>query len=74
VIALYVMTFDVTQPLEPMTFRLDVADVGGPVRGAVVFDPLTGEERAPADAFAGQDGVTVTVSVTDHPRLLVLDL
>jgi hypothetical protein len=71
-VAVYVMTFDVTQPMPEERYRLTLSGLPDGVTALRSYDPL--EDRVvPVRAVSrGEGSVTVEVAVTDCPRLLEL--
>ncbi len=67
-VAVYVMTRDMTNRLSPAQFRLKLTGVKG--TQVTYYDPLE-NRNLPVQATATADnGVEVTLSVSDYPRLL----
>lgn len=71
VLAVYVMTRDVTEPFAPKWFRLDLRGAAG--ERVRYYDPI--EDRSVViETERGDEGlVRVTVPVAAHPRLLILE-
>ena len=69
-VAVYVMTHNVTQPFAPASFRLKISGAKGThVTG---YDPLD-DESVPVAANEGAGLLDITVPAADHPRLLIIE-
>jgi hypothetical protein len=74
VVAAYVLTYDLTQPIEAEPYRLTFTGVHPEEAEVRWYDPLTDEDEPVDDLVRGADGsITVTVDVGDTARLLVID-
>lgn len=72
-VATYVLTYDLTTPIEPEPYRLTFTGVRPGEAEVRWYDPLTGTEEDVVDLVKGDGSITVTVAVTDTARLLVID-
>jgi len=72
VIAVYVMTYDATQPLAEARYRLVIKGVNGTQGNLALYDPHEDRRISLKPSGRGEDFVEVVVPVVDHPRLLTL--
>ncbi|HEX9992689.1 MAG TPA: hypothetical protein VGB14_07170 [Acidimicrobiales bacterium] len=72
-VAAYVLTYDLTTPIEPEPYRLRLADLEPEEAEVRWYDPMTGEDEPVTDLVRGDDSITVTVDVADTTRLLLID-
>lgn len=72
VVAVYVMTYDVTRPMPEERYRLMLKGLGSKVKTASLRDPLTGKQETVKTA-GDADGVNVELTVGDSPRFLILE-
>ncbi len=73
VVAVYVSTYDATRPMPEERYRLLIRGFADLPGVASLYDPIS-DHSTRLDLEAGEGGsVQVVVSVTDYPRLLVLD-
>ena len=73
VIATYVMTYDITQPIADETYRLKINGVRGEKADVTLYDPQQDQQTRPVVLSAGDDFVEVRLSVNDEPRLLIIE-
>jgi hypothetical protein len=74
VIALYVMTYDATQPMPEERYRLTIKGFAAPPKDAELFDPLQGRPIPTSIARKGADWVELEVPAVDYPRLLTVTM
>jgi hypothetical protein len=72
IVAYYAMTRDIRVEMKPEEMTIDVGGVDGLRASVSAYDPVRDESHSPRVAKRRQDGLTVTLSVLDYPRLLVL--
>lgn len=70
-IAVYVMTYDVTKPMQEERYRLEIKGVGKPIRQVRLYDPLT-DKYVTLRVIQTGKSVIVEIPVLDYPRLLLL--
>lgn len=69
----YVMGYDITDPPLPMDFRITIRGVDGTSAAVSLYDPLL-DEALPLREVSGDGGsLTVTMTASDYPRLLIVD-
>jgi len=72
VLAYYVMTRDVLEDLPAEEFDVSLTGIRGDGAKLRAYDPVT-DTTVPAGVVAGGGGLTLRLSATDYPRLLVID-
>jgi hypothetical protein len=72
VIAVYVMTYDVTRPMQEQQYQLAIRGLPAGTSPQTLYDPITGDGLA-LQATREGDTVEVTVPVLDYPRLMVVE-
>ena len=72
VIAVYVMTYDITRPMQEQPYRLAIRGLPAAAKPQRLYDPLTGKS-SPLQAMRQGDAVEVTVPAMDYPRLMVVE-
>jgi hypothetical protein len=72
VVAVYVMTYDATQPIGEERFRLTIRGFTAPPKDAQLFDPMQGRSVPVSIARKGSDWLELEVPAVDYPRLLTL--
>ncbi|MCY2988598.1 MAG: hypothetical protein NTY19_12130 [Planctomycetota bacterium] len=72
VIAVYVMTYDITKPMQEQLYRLAIQGLPAGTIPRSLYDPITGKS-SPLQATREGAAVEVTVPVVDYPRLMVVD-
>lgn len=74
VIPYYVMTRDVTQPLVPEQFTIQLTGIKAANAKVSAYDPIN-NQSIPVAATASSSGnaVTLTVTAADYPYLLIID-
>jgi hypothetical protein len=73
VIATYVMSYDITKPLEPMDFRQTIKNVNGLTANVKYYDPIT-NQAVPVNVVSREaNSITVVTQNVDYPRLLTVD-
>jgi len=70
IIALYVMTYDATMPMQPQRYQLTIKGLPN----ARLYDPLQDKTLPVKMLKSDKSGVTLEVQVVDYPRLLVLTM
>ncbi len=71
VIPIYVMTYDVTQPMPEETYQVTIKGLDAKAKSIRLIDPITGRrEQLPSTGDAAS--LRVEVKVADYPRLLVV--
>jgi hypothetical protein len=73
VIATYVMTYDVTEPISEEAYRLTVKGVQGTNAAVTIYDPQQDEHTRPTVLRRGDDFIEVRLLVIDQPRLLIIE-
>jgi hypothetical protein len=73
VVAYYAMTRDIRVDMAPEDMTVDIGGLDGVVTSAAAYDPVLDHWDAPPVPERRKDGVTVTLNVSDYPRLLVLE-
>ncbi|MEA3216290.1 MAG: hypothetical protein QOJ19_2446 [Acidimicrobiia bacterium] len=73
VVAAYVMGYDATQPPPPIDFQVRLANVQGERAAVSLYDPLTGAEAPMQLVARDRDSVTLKMTASDYPRLIVVD-
>jgi len=71
-VAVYLMTFDVTQPTPEERYRLTISGLPDGVTALGAYDPLEDRVVPVRTVSRGEGSVTIEVAVTDCPRLLVV--
>lgn len=71
VVAVYVMTYDVTKPMEEERYRLEIRGFGKPISQIRLYDPLK-DKYIPLKVIQKGKSITVEIPVLDYPRLLLL--
>lgn len=66
----YVMTYDVTRPIEPEKYRLSIRGVRGKA-ATELYDPHEDRTIPLPNAERGGDRVDLVVPLVDHPRMLM---
>lgn len=72
-VATYVLTYDLTAPIEPEPYRLTFTDLEPEEAEVRWYDPMTGDDGPVTDLVRGERSITVTVDVADTTRLLLID-
>lgn len=72
VIAVYVMTYDITRPMPEQSYRLAIQGLPTAATPRSLYDPLTGK-TSPLQSTREGAAVEVTLPVVDYPRLLVVE-
>ena len=73
VIAVYVMTYDITKPLPDRPYRLTIRGLPAKVTAKELRDPLTGKILPVKVVARTADALEVELPVSDVPRLLVVE-
>jgi hypothetical protein len=73
VIPTYVMTHDIRTAPPDSQFRVTINGVDGRSAGLSMYDPLTDTTVPVTTVSSTATSVTVVITVTDYPRLLVVD-
>jgi len=71
VIAVYVMTYDVTKPFSEERYRLSIKGFGKPIKSVRFYDPLLGKD-IPLKVMKRGKELAVEISAVDYPRLIVV--
>jgi len=71
VIAVYVMTYDVTKPFREERYRLSIKGFSKPIKSVRFYDPLLGKD-IPLKVIKKGKELVVEVSANDYPRLIVI--
>ena len=72
VIAVYVMTYDITKPMQEQPYRLAIQGLPAGTTPRTLYDPITGNSSSLQVTREG-DTVEVTVPVVDYPRMMVVE-
>ena len=72
VIAVYVMTHDITKPMQEQQYRLAIRGLPAGTTPRTLYDPITGKSSSLQVTREG-DAVEVTVPVVDYPRMMVVE-
>ena len=72
VIAVYVMTYDITRPMHEQQYQLAIHGLPAGAMPRSLYDPITGK-RVPLQATRQAEAVEVTVPAVDYPRLMVVE-
>lgn len=70
VVAVYVMTYDVTKPMPETHYRLTIKGLPPGVKTVKAYDPLRDQAVDVAIVRRGDGSVTIELPVVDYPRLL----
>jgi hypothetical protein len=70
VIAVYVMTYDITKPMQEQPYRLAIQGLPAGTTPRTLYDPITGTSSS---LQATREGDTVEVTVVDYPRMMVVE-
>jgi hypothetical protein len=71
-VAVYVLTYDITTTMEPVSMRVRIRGVA-PDAQLAWYDPLTDSREPLLDVVRGQGDVTMTIEVADTARILLID-
>jgi hypothetical protein len=72
VCAVYVMSYDITNPPPPMRFRLKVKNVNGSSARVSFYDPITNAMQPVEETSRDGNQITVTIPAVEYPRLLII--
>lgn len=73
VIAVYVVTYDITKPMSEERYRLTIRNLPASPETIRLYDPLRDVTVPVRILDTGPKRATVEVSVVDYPRLLILE-
>ena len=73
VIPYYVMTVDVLKTLPPEKFTLEIGGLKGNGATITAYDPIKNREVPVKVNTRAPNSLTLTVTATDYPRLLIVD-
>ncbi len=71
-VAVYVMTYDATQPIVPEEYRITLRGVRGAGATVSLYDPHEDRTIALPGAVRKTDRIEAVVPLVDHPRLLMI--
>jgi len=71
VIAVYVMTYDITRPMTEQSYQLAIQGLPPGTAPRSLYDPITGRTTS-LQAMREGEVMMVTVPVVDYPRLMVV--
>jgi hypothetical protein len=72
-VAVYVMTYDATQPIAPEEYRIMLRGVRGLGATVLLYDPHEDRTIAVPTGVRTTDLIEVVVPLIDHPRLLMIE-
>ena len=73
VVAVYVMTYDVTRPMQEEMYRLTLKGVRGTNARVTVYDPQQDKHTEASVLRRGDDSIELRLRVVDQPRLLTIE-
>ncbi len=71
IIAVYVMTYDATEPMKEERYRLQIKGFKKPIKQIRLYDPLT-NKYTPLKVIQRGKSITIEIPLVDYPRLLRL--
>ncbi|HOK56895.1 MAG TPA: PA14 domain-containing protein [bacterium] len=73
VFAVYVMSYDITNPLPSMNFRLIIKNIYGENAKITYYDPIENKEIPFKLLDKGKDNVKLEIEAVEYPRLIIIE-